>query len=86
MDAATFTFSRLCDLIRVGGELQVAMRFPMKSPIASPGFEARLNALVAEGLSKSWGVECPKVGKDGTLFYESNQSAKSVTAKRPLKK
>jgi len=25
----------------------------------------------AEGLAKTWGVECPKIAKDGTLYYET---------------
>jgi hypothetical protein len=27
---------------------------------------------LAKGLSELWSVECPKVAKDGTLYYESN--------------
>jgi hypothetical protein len=31
---------------------------------------------LAQGLAKTWGVECPQVAKDGTLYYEGRARPK----------
>jgi len=37
---------------------------------------------LAKGLSALWSVECPKVAKDGTLFYESDIPSKKSAKKK----
>jgi hypothetical protein len=41
---------------------------------------------LAKGLSKLWSVECPKVAKDGTLFYESNMPSRKPARKKTERK
>jgi hypothetical protein len=43
-------------------------------------------ASLAQGLSDLWSVECPKVAKDGKLFYESDVPAKKAAAKKAARK
>lgn len=37
---------------------------------------------LAKGLSELWSVECPKVARDGTLFYESNMPSRKPARKK----
>lgn len=42
---------------------------------------------LAQGLAKTWGVECPALNKDGTLYYESDRlTAKKVAGEQPSRK
>lgn len=41
---------------------------------------------LAQGLAKAWGVECPVVDKDGTLYYESDRSKFKAPAKKAAAK
>ena len=41
---------------------------------------------LAKGLSELWSVECPKVAKDGTLFYESDVPTKKPAMKKVERK
>ena len=41
---------------------------------------------LARGLSELWSVECPKVAKDGTLFYESDVPTKKPAMKKVERK
>ena len=41
---------------------------------------------MAQALSERWSVECPKVAKDGTLFYGSDVPAKKTPTKQAARK
>lgn len=41
---------------------------------------------LAKGLSELWSVECPKVAKDGTLFYKSDVPTKKPAMKKVERK
>lgn len=41
---------------------------------------------LAQGLAKAWGVECPIVDKNGTLYYESDRSKAKAAPKKPAAK
>lgn len=41
---------------------------------------------MAQALSELWSVECPKVAKDGTLFYGSDVPAKKTPTKQAARK